>query len=68
MRKNISPMEADVRGVVLAPIAILFAVGTGLDTVAGILALTAGIALLISAFTGYSPIYDLFGWSESQRA
>ena len=68
MRRNMSPTDSDVRGVILAPIAIIFAVGSGLETVAGILGITAAVALLLTAFVGYCPIYDLFGSSESQPA
>ena len=68
MRHNISPTESDVRGVILAPAALLIAVGMGLETAGGVIFLTTAAMLLISAFTGYSPMYDLLGASETDAS
>ena len=60
MTQNLSPLERDVRLAVVAPIATLIALGAGITSVLGILAITFAIAMMITSFTGYCPIWDLF--------
>jgi hypothetical protein len=60
MRKNLSPTDRDVRVAIIAPLGVIFAVSAGLTTAGGILMLTCVVMTLISAFTGYSPFYELF--------
>ena len=58
--KNLSPLDRDIRVAVVAPILFVLAVSTGFTTVSGILLFTFMVMTLISAFTAYSPFYDLF--------
>jgi len=60
MQKNLSPMDRDIRIAIIAPLGFILAVSAGLTTAGGILMLTCVVMTLISAFTGYSPFYDLF--------
>jgi Protein of unknown function (DUF2892) len=60
MTQNLSPLERDVRLAVVAPIATLVALGAGITSVLGILAITFAVAMIITSFTGYCPIWDLF--------
>lgn len=58
--KNLSPLDRDIRLAVIAPIMFVVAISVGVETVAGILLLTGLVMTLISAFTAYSPFYELF--------
>ena len=58
--KNLSALDQDIRLAVVAPILFVLAVSVGLATVSGILLLTFLVMTLISAFTAYSPFYELF--------
>ena len=60
MRQNLSPSERDVRLGVFMPIAIIVLVSAGITTVLGIFAAVFGVAMLLTAVTGYDPTYDLF--------
>lgn len=66
MTQNLTPLERDVRGAILAPVAFLFMLAVGFTSVAGILAFVAVIGLLITAFTGYCPVYDVFEIDRTQ--
>jgi hypothetical protein len=66
--KNLSPLDQDLRVAILAPLLFVFAVSAGLATAAGILLLCALVMTLISAFTAYSPFYDLFEIDHYRRA
>ena len=59
--KNLSPLDRDIRVAVIAPILFVLAFSAGFTTVSGILLFTFMVMTLISAFTAYSPFYDLFG-------
>ena len=59
--KNLSPLDRDMRVAVVAPITFVLAVSAGLTTAGGILLLCGTVMTLISAFTAYSPFYELFG-------
>ena len=58
--KNLSPLDRDMRIAVVAPLLFVFAVSAGIDTAGGVLLLTGMAMTLISAFTAYSPFYELF--------
>jgi len=58
--RNLSPLDRDVRIAIVAPLLFIFTIASGITTVGGILLLTGTIMTLISAFTGYSPFYELF--------
>ena len=60
MRQNISPSERDVRLAVGLPIAIIVLVSAGITTVLGIFAAVFAVAMVLTAVTGYDPMYDLF--------
>jgi hypothetical protein len=66
--KNLSPLDQDVRIVIVAPLLFVFAVSAGLATAAGVLMLCGLVMTLISAFTAYSPFYDLFEIDHYRRA
>jgi hypothetical protein len=68
MRKNLSPMDRDVRLAIIAPLGFVLAVAAGLTTAGGILMFTGVVMTLISAFTGYSPFYELFGIDHAPPA
>lgn len=59
--KNLSPLDRDIRVAVIAPILFVLAVSAGFMSVSGILLFTFMVMTLISAFTAYSPFYELFG-------
>jgi hypothetical protein len=59
--KNLSPLDRDVRIAIVAPLLFIYAVASGITTAGGILLLTGTVMTLISAFTAYSPFYELFG-------
>ncbi len=58
--KNLSPLDRDVRIAIVAPLLFIFAIASGITTAGGILLLTGTVMTLISAFTAYSPFYELF--------
>jgi len=59
--KNLSSLDRDIRVAVVAPILFVLAVSAGLTTAGGILLFSGMVMTLISAFTAYSPFYELFG-------
>lgn len=67
MTRNLSTLERDIRAGLLAPLGILLTVVLGIASVAGILSLVFAVAMLATAFSGYSPVYALFGADEDQK-
>jgi presenilin-like A22 family membrane protease len=61
MRKNLSPLDRDVRIAVVLPLALIVLISSGITTVAGILAAVIASVMLLTSLTGYDPIYELFG-------
>ena len=60
MSKNISPFARDARLVVGLPLAIIVMISAGITSVLGIFAAVFAVAMLLTALTGYDPVYDLF--------
>lgn len=67
MMKNLSPLDQDVRIAIVAPLLFVLAIAAGLTSAAGILFLCGMVMTLISAFTAYSPFYDLFEIDHYRR-
>ena len=66
--KNLSPLDRDFRVAVIAPILFLLALSAGFISVSGILLFTFMVMTLISAFTAYSPFYELFDIDHYNQA
>lgn len=58
--KNLSPLDRDIRVAVVAPLLFVLGVSAGVTTAGGILLICGTVMTLISAFTAYSPFYELF--------
>lgn len=66
--KNLSSLDRDIRIAIVAPLLFIFAMSAGMTTVLGILLFCGMVMTLISAFTAYSPFYELFGIDNYQLA
>jgi hypothetical protein len=62
MTANVGSTDKIVR-LVLALVAFGFAFVTGIGTALGIVLLVVGVILAATAFTGFCPIYRVFGMS-----
>ncbi len=62
MTANVGSTDKIVR-LVLALVAVVFAFVTGIATVLGMLLIVVGVVLAATAFTGFCPIYRVFGMS-----
>jgi presenilin-like A22 family membrane protease len=60
MPQNISSLERDARLLVGLPLAIIIMISAGITSVLGIFAAVFGLVALLTALTGYDPVYDLF--------
>ena len=66
MRQNISPFARDARLVVGLPLAIIVMISAGITSVLGIFAAVFAVVMLLTALTGYDPVYDLFDFEPSR--
>jgi hypothetical protein len=62
MTANVGSTDKIVR-LVLALGAVVFAFFIGIATALGIVLLVVGVVLAVTAFTGFCPIYRVFGMS-----
>jgi hypothetical protein len=62
MTANVGSTDKIVR-LVLALVAFVFAFVTGIGTALGIVLVVVGLVLAATAFTGFCPIYRVFGMS-----
>ena len=62
MTANVGSTDKIVR-LVLALAAVVFAFLTGIGTALGIVLLVVGVVLAVTAFTGFCPLYRVFGIS-----
>lgn len=62
MTANVGSTDKIVR-LVLALVALGFAFVTGIGTALGIVLVVVGLVLAATAFTGFCPIYRVFGMS-----
>lgn len=59
MQKNMSITDRRIRGFVVAPVALVVAIGLGLGTVAGILLLVVAAVMAATSVAGFCPLYAL---------
>ena len=62
MNANVGTTDKTIR-LVLALVAAVFAFVAGISTALGIVLLVVGVVLAATAFTGFCPIYRVFGIS-----
>ena len=62
MTANVGSTDKIVR-LVLALVAVVFAFVTGIATALGIVLLVVAAVLAVTAFTGFCPLYRVFGMS-----
>lgn len=62
MNANVGSTDKIVR-LVLALVAVGFAFVTGISSLLGIVLAVVGVVLAVTAFTGFCPIYRVFGIS-----
>jgi presenilin-like A22 family membrane protease len=67
MRPNLTSLERDVRGAIVAPIALLVTLAFGITSVAGIFAFVLAVVMFITAFAGHCPIYDVLEIDRTQN-
>ena len=63
MGRNEGTADRVVRGLVVAPIALIAAVAVGLGTVAGVVLAVVGVIMALTAAVGFCPLYRLVGVS-----
>lgn len=63
MGRNEGTADRVVRGLVVAPIALIAAVAVGLGTVAGVVLAVVGVVMALTAAVGFCPLYRLVGIS-----
>lgn len=63
MGRNEGTADRVVRGLVVAPIALIAAVAVGLGTVAGVVLAVVGVVMALTAAVGFCPLYRLVGVS-----
>lgn len=63
MGRNEGTADRVVRGLVIAPIALIAAVAVGLGTVAGVVLAVVGVVMALTAAVGFCPLYRLVGVS-----
>lgn len=63
MGHNEGTADRVVRGLVVAPIALIAAVAVGLGTVAGVVLAVVGVVMALTAAVGFCPLYRLVGVS-----
>lgn len=61
MGRNEGTADRVVRGLVIAPIALIAAVAVGLGTVAGVVLAVVGVVMALTAAVGFCPLYRLVG-------
>jgi uncharacterized membrane protein len=59
--RNESPLDRGVRAIVGAALVLTSIAGLGLTTPLGIVAVVVGAVLLVTAATGFCPLYRLLG-------
>ena len=62
MNANVGTTDKTIR-LVLALVAAVFAFVAGISTTLGIVLIVVGVVLAATAFTGFCPIYRVFGIS-----
>jgi hypothetical protein len=68
MTTNMGNPDRLVRGFVVAPIALVFAVLIGIGSPAGIVLAVVGVIMALTAVVGFCPLYRLFGFSSERHA
>ncbi|HSL65052.1 MAG TPA: DUF2892 domain-containing protein [Gaiellaceae bacterium] len=61
MQRNMGTADRLVRGILIAPAATIAAVAAGAATLAGVVLLVLAAIMLVTALTGFCPLYRLFG-------
>ena len=68
MEKNTGNVDRLVRGVVVAPLAIVLAAVVGVGSVLGIVLLVVAAIMLLTAVLGVCPLYSVLGMSTRRHA
>lgn len=63
MTRNMGKWDRLIRGLVVAPLAVIAAFAIGAGTVLGIVLLVVAAIMLATAAVGYCPLYRLVGLS-----
>jgi len=66
LTRNESPLDRGVRAVVGAALVVTAIAGLGIATPLGIVAGAVGAVLLVTAATGFCPLYRLFGFDTAK--
>ncbi len=66
MKKNLGKLDGNVRIGLAIFLGILF-FNNSIYGTWGIVAIIAAVILLITSFTGFCPIYSVFGWHSNEK-
>jgi Inner membrane protein YgaP-like, transmembrane domain len=67
MSKNMTILDRRLRGLLIAPLAVLVAILIGPGSVASVVLYVLAAVMLATSAAGYCPLYSLFGMAERHR-
>lgn len=67
MQTNMGTLDRVVRGVLVAPVALIVASVVGIGTLGGIVLAIVAVIMGVTALVGFCPLYRLIGLSTDRR-
>ncbi len=67
MTKNEGIIDRLLRGMIVAPVALILAFVVGIGSVAGVLLAAAAVIMAVTAVVGFCPLYRLIGVSSNRH-
>ncbi len=66
MKRNMSTPDRLVRGLAVAPIALIVALVIGIGSIAGLILAVVAVVMAVTAVVGFCPLYRLLGLSTER--
>ncbi len=67
MTRNMGNIDRLVRGLIVAPVALILALVVGIGSVAGVIFAVVAVVMAVTAVVGFCPLYRLVGLSTDRH-
>jgi hypothetical protein len=67
MKPNMGSPDRLVRGLVVAPLALIVAFVLGIGSVAGVILVAVAVIMAVTAVVGFCPLYRVLGFSSERH-
>lgn len=67
MTRNMGSLDRLVRGLAVAPLALIVALVIGIGSIPGLILVAVAVVMAVTAAVGFCPLYRIFGFSSERH-